>query len=340
MVVLLLIALCNTGAVRVHGGGPDESTLRQAERLGELYSRALLNFTHPHAAVAKRRDRNIRKRPEVCSQWSVSPDFPCVRGVVPLGFDTAASIEDGHKFACGVAHISGNPIVYSFGSNRKQDFELSFLQHRPDAHVFTFDVLESHLPPQAQRSPLISYNAVGLGGWLDSSSTGSGAGSGGSALIWQPLTEIMRARNHSYIDVLKVDIEGGEWAWLQHEARLLDRVGQLLIEVHITCDAAASRRDGNGNGNGGGGRRGGGKPTGLRYPPGNFLRMLESIEARGLRLFYKELNPMWPESCAEFSLVRSEWGKWDTDKGLLPPLPLFVRGATAAAAAARPRRLE
>jgi len=42
----------------------------------------------------------------------------------------------------------------------------------------------------------------------------------------------MKRNNHTYIDVLKMDIEGFEWEWISHESHLLENVGQLLVEVH------------------------------------------------------------------------------------------------------------
>ena len=331
-ILIIIAAVAQFAAPAYIHTQQDDKAFREAERLGELYYKALLNFTYPAGSTVSRKrrgERNMRYRPEVCSQWAkVSPDFPCVRGVVPLGDDSKASIDDGHKFACGISFISEKPkpIVYSLGSNRKQDFEIAFLRHRSDAQVWTFDLLESHLPPADQRISSISYNAVGLGGWQDRpirSKPGSQAD--GAPLILQPLSEIMRERNHSYIDVLKMDIEGHEWLWILHEPHTLERIGQLLIEVHIDCD---NRRGGQSH-SGSGSVSGPNKNTikagsnSAAYPYGSFLKLLEALEARGLRMFYKELNPMWPESCSEFSFVQKDWGQWEAGKSKLEPLPPF-----------------
>ena len=287
---LLLLSTTGSGLARQLSDG---ESFREQEQLGELYSRLVLNRTRHSFRGRGLPPRQVGAGSQ-CSQWRVSPDFPCVRGVVPLGFDTVESAEDGHKFACGISYIRHKPLVYSFGSYRKQDFELAFLKHRPDAQIFTFDIADAHLPRTIERHPSsISYIVQGLGSWTP----------GGGNRLFKPLADIMIAHNHSYIDVLKMDIEGTEWAFIEHEHDLLERVGQLLIEVHVNCDAA--------------------RPGPSRFPRKSFLRMLAVFESHGLRLFYKEINPLFPESCAEFSLIQSEWGKWDSSKHALEPLLPF-----------------
>lgn len=45
--------------------------------------------------------------------------------------------------------------------------------------------------------------------------------------------EMMKQNNHTYIDILKVDVEGSEYSWIEAEpAHTFDRIGKLLIEVH------------------------------------------------------------------------------------------------------------
>lgn len=128
-------------------------------------------------------------------------NFPCIRGVTPIGLPTPQSIGDGHKFGCGIQAISGNPIVYSFGSNKEQDFELAFKKIRPDAEVHTFELVADNLPDDKDRDENLHYYNIGLG--YDPSDK-----------IFKSLKEIMTMLNHTYIDVLKMDIEGFEWHWI------------------------------------------------------------------------------------------------------------------------------
>lgn len=51
------------------------------------------------------------------------------------------------------------------------------------------------------------------------------------APVWR-LETIMRQLGHDHVDLLKIDIEGGEYAVIADIARLADRIGQLLVEFH------------------------------------------------------------------------------------------------------------
>ena len=180
-----------------------------AEKLGELYYQNQL----------RERKRSLNYNLFI----HLNPNYPCIHGVIPLGEDTPASIRDGHKFSCGIMQIKSDPIVYSFGSNQQQDFEMSVLNLRPDARIWTHDLLESNLPPFEKRLPTINYNATALGP--------SNQNNGNQK--FKLLNNLMRERGHTYIDILKVDIEDGEFPWIANEPLdTFTRIGQLLIEVH------------------------------------------------------------------------------------------------------------
>lgn len=160
------------------------------EKLGELY--------YQSQKVEREKKR----------QWAhefhiLTGNYPCVRGVNPIGLSTAASIEDGHKFGCGIPSISGSPIVYSFGSHRQQDFETAMLQIRPDSSIFTFELVADMLPAMEDRLHGVSFFNIGLG----YSQTPAGA--------FKTFAQIMHMLNHSYVDVVKMDVEGYEWHWIQ-----------------------------------------------------------------------------------------------------------------------------
>lgn len=65
---------------------------------------------------------------------------------MPVGFDSNESIDDGHKFACGVSFISSAPIVYSFGSNLQTDFERAFYDLRNDSKIYVFEIDKTKIP--------------------------------------------------------------------------------------------------------------------------------------------------------------------------------------------------
>lgn len=111
-------------------------------------------------------------------------EWPCMQGITPVGMDTIESALDGHKYICGADFIAGDPIVYSFGSNKKQDFEEGFLEQRPDAHIFVYEVEQNLLPNNP--NPLIFFNTIPLG-------------YNARLPRAKSLAEIMAMNNHTYI---------------------------------------------------------------------------------------------------------------------------------------------
>jgi hypothetical protein len=217
------------------------------------------------------------------------PQFPCVRGIVPLGSDARDSVVDSHKFACGLHAISSAPIVYSFGSARNQLFETSLLKVRPDAKVFTFEIDPNGLPPIGSRLPSIEYFNIGLG--YDKADANV-----------KSRRDLMAMLGHSYVDVLKMDIEGFEWSFLENEASALRQVGQFLVEVHLHSAALMTHH---------------------AQSLGNARYLLETLESQGLRLFFKETNTNSPLPCehpkfyTELSFIQKDWGVWDIEKKTL-----------------------
>ena len=210
--VLLVVAAIKSSESNTRGDEknhqPKKQLLIHAEKLGELYYQNQL----------KERERDLPK-----AFIHLNPNYPCVHGVVPIGEDSARSVSDGHKFSCGIQQIKSDPIVYSFGSAQQQDFEMAILHQRPDARIWTHDILESHLPLLKDRISAVHYNATGLGASENSN----------GELKYKLLSDFMMERGHTYIDILKVDIEGGEFPWIANEPLdTFSRIGQLLIEVH------------------------------------------------------------------------------------------------------------
>lgn len=162
------------------------------EKLGELY----------YQSQKVERDRK--------KQWAadfhiLTGNYPCIRGVTPIGLETPESIEDGHKFGCGIHAISGPPIVYSFGSHKQQDFETAIKQLRPDSSIYTFELVADMIPAVADRVPGVQFFNIGLG-YVKSKI--------GEPSIFKSFIEIMNMLNHTYVDVVKMDVEGYEWHWI------------------------------------------------------------------------------------------------------------------------------
>lgn len=201
----------------------------------------------------------------------ISANWPCFRGIFPIG--TEGSITDGHKWACGVHDINPDPIVYSFGSGNSNDFELGFLKLRPTSKIFVFEIDERKLAQPANVTSSISYFHLGLGYHP-------------KYPILKTLKQIMLQLNHTYIDVLKMDIEGHEFPFIDYEKSMFKHVGQYLVELH---------------------------DFGKKHI--NVMQYVEDIEASDLRIFHREHNvDSGKGCCSELAFIQRDWEKWEEGK--------------------------
>lgn len=245
------------------------TTYSRAEHLAELYYQN---------QVA---ERNITLETNFYHKFGAN--YPCLYGTLPVGLDSPHSIADGHKFACGLLSIRRNPIVYSFGSNRQQDFETSILNYRPDSLVYVFEINHDNLPKTADRHPQIHYFNLGLGPKTPKPLKKK----------MMLLSEIMGMLQHTYVDVLKVDIEGSEYYLPRDAAHPFTHVGQLLIEIHNFMPYWAGYRP---------------------VREDDIGALVDYFESQGLRIFHKELNYLQNGCCSEFSFIQANWSHFDSFK--------------------------
>jgi len=92
----------------------------------------------------------------------INANYPCIYGENAIGEPSPQSAFDGHKYACGITEIAGVPIVYSFGSNKRQDFEIGVLAIRPDSRVFVFEIDPAEMVPSHEHLPQIVYHNLGI----------------------------------------------------------------------------------------------------------------------------------------------------------------------------------
>ena len=209
----------------------------------------------------------------------INANWPCIAGYTLLGNESASSIYDGHKYACGLQSIKGAPIVYSFGSHKQTDFEDSLVEIRPDASVHVFELLKNQLPLEENRKKQVKYYHLGLG-YRNRTSSDENIGK------FYSLQGLMDILGHTHVDILKIDITGGEWEHIKREgAQVYPKIGQVLIEVHISR-----------------GRE-------LESP----VKYLHKMEALNFRFFHKELNFLSKGCCSEFSFIRKDWHLWNQD---------------------------
>jgi hypothetical protein len=108
----------------------------------------------------------------------------------------------------------------------------------------------------------------------------------------------MKELGHTYIDVLKIDIEGAEFPWLRYEgSKILPRVGQVVIELHVHTVTAQQY-----------------------YPKEDSKTFIETMEIYDYRLFHVEVNRHAPLWGSEFSLIQKKWIQFENNKKALLPL--------------------
>ena len=142
---------------------------------------------------------------------------------------------DGPKWMCGVESLPAQALVYSFGSNGDISFESSLRKLVPRAEFFVFDPTLTEASARIVRSHNFSLLESGLVGLnLTSLSYAS------KVFPAKDLRAHMLSLGHKsrVVDVLKIDIEGSEYAALSNvrigSCRGADvKVDQLLIEMHV-----------------------------------------------------------------------------------------------------------
>lgn len=149
-------------------------------------------------------------------------------------------------------------IIYSFGVNDESTFEAEMLQRIPSAQVFAYDYSVESFGPQLSSAyaSRAHFKKVGLGA-TDMPQ---------NRPPFYSLASLMRQNGHDYMDILKIDIEGSEYAALDafmddcelgfgapaagspatSAAPVSDKdlptakprmpIGQIMIELHLVDD--------------------------------------------------------------------------------------------------------
>jgi hypothetical protein len=186
--------------------------------------------------------------------------------------ERVGGFSDGAKWVCKNHNMEGCR-VYSFGSAGQIGFELEMIEQH-GCETFTFD-------PNPKSNPTIQkgmcYFAVGMGptpsGWdvvID-----------GVKYPTLSLVEIAKTLNHSTIDILKIDIEGSEWASVPHflkEEGFVDlRVSQIMIELHYAVNQLSNAS--------------------------NLKDLFTALQDSGYYAFSKEPNLLCGPQCCEYSFL-------------------------------------
>ncbi|KAJ7653049.1 methyltransferase domain-containing protein [Mycena rosella] len=188
------------------------------------------------------------------------PAYECPHRVQRVG-----TLGDGGKYVCGMARVAAKKacVVYSFGINLESSFEADILHRAPGCEVYGYDYSVPSFGPEITANPKLAPRAHFFPYALGPSDAHT------DKPPMYTLQSLMRKNGHTFIDILKIDIEGSEFTSLE---AYLDSFspsdalpfGQLQVELHV------------------GGRDYANFPV--------FLKWWERLENMGLRPFFSEPN--------------------------------------------------
>lgn len=167
----------------------------------------------------------------------------------PHDFQRVGRLGDGGKWVCGMSLYERKPavtksqepdgkiaaestIIYSFGINGESSFEAEMLKRVPSAQMFGYDYSVNAFGPQipAIHRPRTKFAKVGLGSKDEPSVSPP----------FYTLSTLMAQNNHTYMDILKIDIEGSEYQALDAFMDSVEKsglkvlpIGQVMIELHL-----------------------------------------------------------------------------------------------------------
>jgi len=201
----------------------------------------------------------LEKLPNLYTLWDFFlPAFQCPREVQRVG-----TLGDGGKWMCGLSQVAKLPncVVYSVGINGESSFEADLLRETSSCQVWGYDYSVDKFGPEIEEFPEFKARShffpYALGGKDDHGP--------GTNPPFYTLPTLMNMNGHTFIDVLKIDIEGYEFPLLtdllQHYAGQPLPFGQLQLEIHSWSK---------------------------EFP--EFLKWWEAMEAAGLRPFWTEPN--------------------------------------------------
>ncbi|KAI9681227.1 MAG: hypothetical protein M1817_002509 [Caeruleum heppii] len=158
------------------------------------------------------------------------PSYSC-----PWDIQRVGRFADGGKWVCGLSKYEEekerNLVIYSFGVEQDSAFEEAMLS-KTNAEIFAYDFSVDGFGGQltADHQNRSHFTKVGLSGEDEMSKSPP----------FYTLKSLMKLNEHDYIDILKVDVEGSEYAAFD---RFMDDfenkplpIGQLMIELHLFDD--------------------------------------------------------------------------------------------------------
>ncbi|HEY3445958.1 MAG TPA: FkbM family methyltransferase [Myxococcales bacterium] len=237
----------------------------------------------------KQRIEKVRAKPEAFNLRSESPG-------VHFLFDAAGNcaveerlgaVGDGGKWVCNAHKLAAQKdcVVYGFGAGSDISFEEAMASLGCEVHVF-----DPSPKPVARFGELakgkkvgtgsVTFHGIGLGPVSRETDKAMKLEIDGQKAEVRTLDELAKALGHSHVDLLKMDIEGSEWATFDDlfKKDLLAKLGikVLLAELHVKWGAT----------------------------PKDLIDLVDGLSTRGFVLYRKEFNPWDAGACAEYAFAQ------------------------------------
>jgi len=205
-------------------------------------------------------------------------DFIPATYTCPHEMERIGRMGDGGKWVCGFSKYEQLPkskpcIIYSFGVQTESSYEEETLA-RTHCEIWAYDysVVDFGKQLNAEHRSRAHFTQAGISGVTDEKNDPP----------FYSIQDLMAKNGHTYLDILKIDIEYSEFSALQSlnaafaaSAGQEFPIGQILIEIHLF-----------------------GKNE-FDITTGTFLGWWEALEERGMR-------PVWTEPNLLYTTLRIE----------------------------------
>ncbi|KAG4428980.1 hypothetical protein IFR05_015533 [Cadophora sp. M221] len=231
--------------------------------------------------------KTVRQRHEVREKFGEMGFFPARNGptyfsmpysvwdLVPASWNCPYEVErigrmgDGGKWVCGMSRYEKKSrpcVVYSFGVQNESSFEQEMLE-RTNCEIWGYDFSVEAFGPAItnEYASRTHFMKAGIGGSTNEEKTPP----------YYTVQDLMKTNGHSYIDILKIDVEFAEFetmtSLLTHTASLMQNfpIGQMLMEIHLFGSEIEKTEP---------------------HTLGQFLDWWEAMEERGVRPAWTEPN--------------------------------------------------
>lgn len=158
-------------------------------------------------------------------------DFVPASWSCPFEVERIGRMGDGGKWVCGMSRYEKNQrplIIYSFGVQNESSFEQEMLE-RTNCFIWGYDFsVEAFGPalvePYRSRTKFLQ---AGINGQTDTVRNPP----------YYNIQDLMAKNGHTYIDILKIDIEFFEFSTLTSLIKFTRNgefpIGQMLLEIHL-----------------------------------------------------------------------------------------------------------